>query len=83
MPLAVDRTELTFTFHFHQDLADEEKQEFLAFVRQLTKEDMDVCVDIQKNLEGGIFKQGYLTPKRENGVQFFHRLVDSSMEHAH
>jgi len=74
-PLDVDRTQLTYTFHFRNGASEETINHFLEFVDQITKEDITICEAVQKNLAAGIFKNGYLNPVRENGVVYFQSLI--------
>jgi choline monooxygenase len=74
-PLAVNETELTYTFHFSQEADDKHISDFRAFVDQITDEDINICEQVQKNLQAGIYENGYLNPLRENGVAYFHALV--------
>jgi choline monooxygenase len=74
-PLAVNKTRLTYTFHFSETATEEHVTSFRAFVDQITDEDLSICELVQKNLEAGIYQQGVLNPTRENGVAYFHSLV--------
>ncbi len=48
---------------------------FLAFARDVIKEDILVCLDVQDNLENGVYQQGQLSNQMENGVQFFQKVI--------
>ncbi|MBX9692848.1 MAG: aromatic ring-hydroxylating dioxygenase subunit alpha [Cyanobacteria bacterium] len=78
-PLAVDRTRLTYTFHFRDTENEKNIADFLEFVDKITEEDVTVCEAVQRNLEVGVFKRGFLNPSRENGVIYFHSLVRQAL----
>lgn len=74
-PLAVNRTQLTYSFHF-RDCTDEKLiRNFRGFVDQITDEDINICESVQKNLDTGIYQKGVLHGSRENGVAYFQSLV--------
>jgi choline monooxygenase len=74
-PLAVNKSRLTYTFHFIETAEAKLIEDFRSFVDQVTDEDINICELVQKNLEAGVYTQGVLNPNRENGVAYFHSLV--------
>jgi hypothetical protein len=50
-------------------LAEGEKfEEYFKFVRQVAMEDFELCEKAQDNLAKGVYHEGILNPKKENGV---------------
>jgi phenylpropionate dioxygenase-like ring-hydroxylating dioxygenase large terminal subunit len=74
-PLSVHETELIYTFMSRKDFSTEEAEKFFSFVKDITDEDIELCEQVQRNLETGLFPQGSLHPEKENGVFYFHELV--------
>jgi phenylpropionate dioxygenase-like ring-hydroxylating dioxygenase large terminal subunit len=79
-PLAVDRTKLEYTFHVRDTEDTKTIEEFRQFVDQITSEDINVCEAVQKNLKSGIYQDGILNPRRENGVAYYQSLVRQAVE---
>ncbi len=78
-PLSVDRTRLTYTFHFRHPDKENDIKDFRAFVDKITEEDITICEAVQRNLEAGVYKRGVLNPARENGVVYFHSLIREAL----
>ncbi len=82
IPLSHRRTLLSLQI-FRRNSSDthneeEEKrllQEFLDFDNRVIREDEEICLQVQKNLESGIYNAGILSGKYENGVQFFQEVI--------
>jgi choline monooxygenase len=51
-------------------------QDGIAFSDNVQKEDIQICEDVQRNLQSGVYVQGRYSVKRENGVHHFHGLLD-------
>ncbi len=79
-PRSANETVLEYAIRFRKDLPNEKRQEFMDFINCLTLEDIAMCEAVQKNMEAGVYTHGYLHPKRENGVIYFHELVRSAVE---
>jgi choline monooxygenase len=47
--------------------------------RTTMQEDIGVCEEVQRNLDGGIYKSGKLSPSREAGAIYFQSLVRESL----
>jgi len=39
------------------------------------REDFGICEDVQQNLCSGIYKDGPLSPRHEDGVKYFQNMV--------
>lgn len=61
----------TMEFDYYHNGSDEEFEEYFRFVRQVALEDFELCEKAQSNLEKGIYGEGILNPKKENGVAFY------------
>jgi hypothetical protein len=44
---------------------------YFKFVRQVALEDFELCEVAQRNLEIGVYGEGILNPRKENGVVFY------------
>jgi hypothetical protein len=62
-------------FDYYHQGSDEEFEEYFNFVRQVALEDFELCEKAQSNLEKGIYREGILNPKKENGVAFYQQQV--------
>jgi hypothetical protein len=62
-------------FDYYHRGSDEEFEEYFRFVRQVALEDFELCEKAQSNLEKGIYGEGILNPKKENGVAFYQQQV--------
>lgn len=78
-PLAPACTRLTYTFHFPSGEDAAAIAEFKSFVDQVTREDVGICEDVQRNINAGNYQRGHLHPERENGVHYFHSLVRDAL----
>lgn len=78
-PVSHNKMKLIYTFfenpadplNSHEKLADTNTT--------LTKEDLDLCINVQKNLDNGIYSIGLLHPEKENGVSFFQKEYSKMM----
>ena len=51
----------------------------MATSLEVTEEDIKICETVQKNLEGGLYTVGKLSPKHEQGVSYFQSLVRDAL----
>lgn len=77
LPVSPRQLRLTFDFYFDPDagLSDEAKERAASTTCAVVEEDFPMCEVVQRNLEAGIYEAGPLSPKQEQGVAYFHRLV--------
>jgi len=57
-----------------EEAEKEEKKlidEFMHFENVVVEEDVQVCLNVQRNLDAGVYNTGMLNPTQENGVHFF------------
>ncbi len=62
-------------FDYYHKGTDAEFEEYFKFVRQVAMEDFELCEKAQANLEKGVYGEGILNPKKENGVSFYQQRV--------
>jgi choline monooxygenase len=78
VPLGHDKTLTIFEWH-HTEPGDPESwndlQDAIAFSDQVQKEDIELCEDVWRNLQTGIYDTGRFSVKRENGVHHFQGLL--------
>ena len=43
------------------------------------REDFGICEEVQQNLKAGIYRDGPLSPRHEDGVQYFQGMVRESL----
>lgn len=58
-------------FDYYHSGTEEEFEAYYKFVRQVALEDFELCERAQRNLEAGIYGEGVLNPRKENGVLFY------------
>jgi len=75
LPISKTRTKLSYEIFKKKDLSEPAIQEFITFLKQVEKEDYDLCVACQKNLNAGVYLAGALQPDKENGTLYYQSLV--------
>ena len=75
LPVDKTHTRLEYEIYGRKGLDDSKIQEFIKFLREVEKEDYDLCVACQKNLNAGVYLAGALNPDKENGTLFYQSLV--------
>ena len=75
-PLDARRTRLRYTYA----IADPERgDEILRMSDEVTTEDIAICEAVQRNLETGIYDEGWLSPRHERGVAAFQSWVRDAL----
>ena len=74
-PEAVDRTRLDYLFLFAEDADEAEIERQITASLVTTKEDVEICEAVQRNLNAGVYQTGRLSPKHELGVAWFQKQV--------
>ncbi|HWE44787.1 MAG TPA: aromatic ring-hydroxylating dioxygenase subunit alpha, partial [Caulobacteraceae bacterium] len=69
-PLGADRTRLDFLY-FYDPAHLDELDWMLKMSDQVTLEDKEICEQVQRNLNAGVYRAGVLSPKHETGVAWF------------
>lgn len=55
-------------FDYYHMETGEKFEEYFKFVRQVALEDFELCEKAQENLAKGVYHEGILNPRQENGV---------------
>jgi choline monooxygenase len=85
VPLATDRCRIEFDFYYPIDDSDEghaRRAADLAFSDEVQKEDLGICVDVQRGLASGSYVPGRLNPLRESAVHHFQELLRGAYREA-
>lgn len=79
-PLGVDRTELIYNFYFRDtsDTGAEAREQIIADNLAVIREDFEICIETQKNYESGAYTPGPLSPRHEQGVAYFQKMLLSA-----
>lgn len=78
LPIDHKTTLTIFEWYFQQPGTGsgwESLQESISFSDQVQQEDIEICENVQVGLESGVYHRGRFSPKRENGVHHFQKLV--------
>jgi choline monooxygenase len=62
------------------EVAEQEVDEFIAFIDQVQREDIVLCESVQRGLSSGYFEQGKLMLSRESALRHFQKLVYRHLE---
>lgn len=83
-PLGPRRMRLTYRYLVKDmDPAKQaERDELIEWAYTVAKEDIAICLDVQRNLEAGIYDRGRLSRVHENGVIQFQKMVAAAHEKA-
>ncbi|MGZ9097954.1 MAG: aromatic ring-hydroxylating oxygenase subunit alpha [Micavibrio sp.] len=75
IPTGPETTKLVYCYLF-RDLDNEaENRRTIETSFAITQEDIDICEMVQKNLRGGLYVRGELSPRHESGLAYFQALV--------
>lgn len=80
-PLAVDATELFYTFYFADtsEAAAAARARTIATNCAIVREDFGICEHTQRNMASGAYRPGPLSPKHEQGVAWFQARVAAAL----
>jgi choline monooxygenase len=79
LPLGPGRMRLEYLFFFDEAGEAEGREAVLAMCQRVTEEDARICEAVQRNLESGVYARGRLSPRHENGVFYFQRLLREAL----
>ena len=74
-PVGPRQTRLVYDYWKPDSVSQADFEATLEYGVQVSKEDQWITPIIQKNLEAGVYEQGPLSPRHENGVYYFHEMV--------
>ena len=78
VPRGHAQTLTIFEWYYPPDAGAAEMQklrESIAFSDQIQAEDIQVCEDVWRGLNSGVYDRGRYAPRKENGVYHFHQLL--------
>jgi choline monooxygenase len=67
-------------FYFFEPGREDELAEMLKFSDLVTAQDLQVCEEVQRNLEAGVYAGGVLSPKHETGVAWFQDRIARALD---
>jgi choline monooxygenase len=82
VPIDEERTELRYEFYF-ADCSDALLPKHRATIEtncQIVREDFGICEQVQGNLKAGIYHDGPLSPRHEDGVRYFQKMVREALD---
>ncbi|MEZ0225022.1 MAG: aromatic ring-hydroxylating dioxygenase subunit alpha [Alphaproteobacteria bacterium] len=76
-PTGPQTAELRYCYMFSDvsPEAEAENRKSIDLSLIVTRQDIDICEIVQRNLAAGVYEAGELSPRHENGVVYFHDLV--------
>jgi choline monooxygenase len=80
IPVDELHTELRYTFYFadRSPALAEKHRATIETNCQIVREDFGICEEVQQNLKAGIYQDGPLSPRHEDGVKYFQDMVRES-----
>lgn len=75
LPISATHTILQYDIYTKKGLDENEKKEFVDFLQLVELEDFNLCQETQKNLNQGIYSNGFLHPTKERGVLYYQGVV--------
>jgi choline monooxygenase len=81
-PLGPNRTRLVYNYFFRDTgpaAREGNNEEIVRVSAEITAEDVRICEAVQRNLDAGVYERGRLSPKHEQGVTAFQRLVRDAL----
>ena len=78
-PLGPTRTGMHRWFWFKPGVGEPQRKQVVSLSNQVIQQDMDICREVQKNLESGLFQDGMLFHDREPGTIYFQQCVRESL----
>jgi choline monooxygenase len=75
-PVDSRRTQLRYTYAFAEH---DDENEILRLSDEVTREDIAICEAVQRNLDTGVYQEGWLSPRHETAVAAFQSWVRDSI----
>lgn len=72
LPQGPGRCNIEYTYLFREDIREEDRARAIASSELLTVEDRQIVEAVQRNLEAGVYRDGVLSPRHEQGLAAFH-----------
>lgn len=74
-PAGHRRTELIYNFYFADRVERAAREKTIADNLAVVREDFEICIGTQQNYESGGYRAGPLSPRHEQGVAYFQKLL--------
>jgi choline monooxygenase len=77
----LNATRLVYDYYLTPEIAADERERhrIMAMSGTVTAEDRWICERVQANIEAGIYETGVFSPRHEQGVAWFQRLVGAAV----
>jgi choline monooxygenase len=78
-PLSPTSTRLRYTYAFADPSATAANDDVMRMSGEVTREDIEICEAVQRNLDSGVYHEGWLSPRHEGGLAAFQGWVRSAV----
>ena len=78
-PRGFGRVDVLLDYYFAPGTPDADVKRAVKSSEEITAEDVAICEAVQRNLDAGRYQSGMLSPRHENGVAAFQRLVQQAL----
>ena len=79
-PVSATASRIRDYFWFDPVCPEESIKEDLDESNLVTREDQNICANVQRNLEAGIYQYGELSPVQEQGTRYFQELIRNDIQ---
>jgi choline monooxygenase len=79
-PLGPNRCRVIFDYFFDARFDEAYRTESMKVADQVQAEDIGICADVQKGLQGASYRSGRYSVKREAAAYHFHRLLAERLD---
>jgi choline monooxygenase len=83
LPVSEEKSLVYFDFYYAPETIAKKKDlidESIKVAHQIQLEDQEICESVQRGLHSFTYDTGRLSPKREIGIQHFHKLLSKIVE---
>ena len=78
-PIDTHNTEIHYIYLSTPETSIQDREEAILMSKQVTQEDIRICNRVAKNLHSGMYTQGHLSPKHEQGIQHMYTLREKAL----
>ena len=79
-PVTATTSRIRDYFWFAPECSEDEIKEDLIASNLVTEEDKNICANVQRNLETGVYKSGELSSSQEHGTRYFQELIRNDIQ---
>jgi choline monooxygenase len=79
VPIGHNKTHVVYDY-FSVDTSEENIARMVAMSNEILDEDQNMCEIVQKNLDGGIYEAGPLSPRHEICLEWFQSKVTQATQ---